>query len=59
MKRSKVSEAMMKRWEGSKADESKDKREAKKRGISQKKWEGSKEDERMDKAEIRKRMKKK
>lgn len=58
MKRSKISQAMMDRWEKSKEDEKKDKREAKKRGMSRKEWEGSKADERMDKAAMRKKMKK-
>ena len=38
------------RYEGSKADEAKDRKAAKKAGISMKKWEGSAADKRMDKA---------
>ena len=57
MKRSKVSEAMMKKWESSKEDKEKDKREAKKRGVPVKKWESSAMDERMDKEAIRKKKK--
>lgn len=59
MKRSKVSEAMMKKWESSKEDKDKDKSEAKKRGITVKKWESSALDERMDKMAIRKKMNRK
>jgi len=59
MKRSKVSESLMRAWEATKEDKEKDKREAKKRGISMKKWEASKEDEEMDKAAIKKKMNKK
>lgn len=46
------------KYEGSKADKKKDKREAKKRGLPMDKWEGSKADEKMDKA-AEKKMKKK
>ena len=49
----------MRAWEATKEDKEKDKREAKKRGISMKKWEASKEDEEMDKAAIKKKMNKK
>lgn len=44
----------MKKFEGSKADKAKDKREAKKRGMPMKKWEGSKADEKMDRAAVKK-----
>lgn len=39
---------MVKKYEGSKADISKDRREAEKRGISAKEWERSAADKRMD-----------
>lgn len=45
------------KYEGSKADKSADKRNAKKAGVSLKKWEGSKADERKD-AMARKAMRK-
>lgn len=40
----------MKKYEGSPADNAKDKRMAKKAGVSMKKWEGSVADRKMDKA---------
>lgn len=39
---------MAKRYEGSKADTAKDRREAEKRGMSMKTWERSAADKRMD-----------
>ncbi len=50
---------MAKGWEGSKADEAKDKREAKKRGMSMSSWEKSPMDKKMDKAASKKMKKKK
>lgn len=54
---SKITRAMEARWEKSKEDKTKDKREAKKRGMSVKAWEKSPEDRKMDRAAIRKKMK--
>lgn len=48
----------MKKFEGSKADEAKDRREAKKRGVPMKKWEGSAADRKMDRAAVKKANKK-
>lgn len=48
----------MKKFEGSKADKAKDKKMAKKKGISVKKWEGSKADQKMDRAAVKKANKK-
>jgi len=49
----------MKKFEGSKADKAKDKKMAKKKGVSMSKWEGSKADQKMDRAAVKKANKKK
>jgi len=54
MKRSKVSKALMDKWERSEADHSKDKKEAKKRGMTMKEWEKSSMDKKMDRAGAKK-----
>lgn len=56
--KSKAAKALAARWEGSAEDKAKDRREAKKRGVTAKEFEGSAADEKMDDAAVRK-MKKK
>lgn len=49
-----VKKISMKEWEDSTADRAKDRREARKRGISVEKYEGSKADMKADKDAVRK-----
>lgn len=49
----------LKAWEGSPADERKDRAAAKKAGVPMKKWEGSKADRKLDKAAVKKANKRK